>query len=165
MKRYYEATTESNLYKDYMDYLDNVKKVNELVNKFTKEFNIESQEYATQGTTLYIEPTENDLLKYKNVLSLYGNGLYKFKGNSKVAKTWNKYLENENIEVKNKPRVPIYFNSFGYRMFSNLFSIDGKVYCSLELVDENFEEVPKGMVEMKASEFYKIIEDNNNEAL
>lgn len=54
MRRYYEVTDKSNLYKDYMGYLENVKAVNELVNKFTEENKIESQEYATQGTDLYI---------------------------------------------------------------------------------------------------------------
>lgn len=165
MRRYYEVTNKSNLYKDYMNYLENVKAINDSVNKFTEENNIESQKYATQGVDLYIEPTENDMTKYKNVLSEYGNGLYKFKGNSKLAKAWKKSLENNNLEVKNKPKVPIYFNSFSYRMLSNLFSIEGRVYCSLELVDEIFEEVPKGMSEMKASEFYKIIEDHNNQVM
>lgn len=105
------------------------------------------------------------MLKYKNVLSVYGNGLYKFKGNSKLAKAWKKLLADNNLEVQRKPRVPIYFNSYAHRMSSNLFSIEGKVYCSLELVDTNFEEVPENMIEMKASEFYKIVEDNNNQAL
>jgi len=165
MKRYYEVTNKSNLYKDYMGYLDNVKLVNELVKDFMDKNNIQSESYATDKTDLYIVPTENDMLKYKNVLSSYVDELYKFKGNSKIAKTWKKSLEDNNLEVQRKPKVPIYFNSYSYRSLSNLFSIDGKVYCSLELVDKDFDEVPEGMIEMKASEFYKIIEDNNNQVM
>lgn len=165
MKRYYEVTDKSNLYKDYMGYLENVKAVNGLVKDFTNKNNIESESYATDKTDLYIEPTENDMTKYKNVLSSYGNGLYKFKGNSKIAKAWKKELEDNSLEVQRKPKVPIYFNSWSYRISSSVFSIDNKVYCSLELVDQDFDEVPEGMIEMKASEFYKIIEDHNNQAL
>jgi hypothetical protein len=165
MKRYYEVTDKSNLYKDYMGYLDNVNAVNSLIKDFTNKNNIESESYATDKTDLYIEPTENDITQYKNVLSLYGDGLYKFKGNSKIAKAWKKALEDNNLEVQRKPKVPIYFSSWGYRMSSNLFSIEGRVYCSLELVDQDFEEVPEGMIEMKASEFYKIVEDHNNQVM
>lgn len=165
MKRYYEVTNKSNLYKDYMAYLDNVKLVNDLVKDFMNENNIVSENYATDKADLYIEPTENDMLKYKNVLSVYGDGLYKFKGNSKIAKAWKKSLEDNNLEVQRKPKVPIYFNSWSYRILSKLFSINGKVYCSLELVDQDFDEVPEEMIEMKASEFYKIIEDNNGQAM
>lgn len=165
MKRYYEVTEKSNLYKDYMNYLNNVKLVNDLVKDFMDKNNIQSESYATNKTDLYIEPTVDDALRYKNVLSEYGNGLYKFKGNSKIAKSWKKALEDSNLKVQRKPKVPIYFNSWSYRILSKLFSIDGKVYCSLELVDQDFDEVPEGMIEMKASEFYKIIEDNNNLAL
>jgi heat shock protein HspQ len=165
MKRYYEVTEKSNLYKDYMNYLGNVKLVNDLVKDFTNKNNIESESYATDKTDLYIVPTENDMSKYKNVMSAYVDGLYKFKGNSKIAKAWKKTLEDSKLEVQRKPKVPIYFNSWSYRILSKLFSLDGKVYCSLELVDQDFDEVPEGMIEMKASEFYKIIEDNNNKVM
>ena len=123
MKRYYEVTDKSNLYKDYMDYLDNVKLVNDLVKEFINKNNIESENYTTDKADLYIEPTENDMLKYKNVLSLYGDGLYKFKGNSKIAKAWKKALEDNSLEVQRKPKVPIYFNSWSYRILSKLHTL------------------------------------------
>ncbi|WFR64172.1 hypothetical protein P9222_08345 [Paenibacillus amylolyticus] len=58
-----------------------------------------------------------------------------------------------------KPYVPFYFRGFGGgRIRSRLFEIDGTVYCSLDPFEGD---PPEGFVEMKASEFFKVIEDQN----
>jgi len=52
----------------------------------------------------------------------------------------------------------LYFNVYGSTS-SRLFAIGDKVYCSFKS-EYNFTN-PEGFIELKASEFFKIVEDEN----
>ncbi len=158
MEKYFIVTEDSPLYKDYNDWMDNTQQLHILVKLFLPVNNIEADHYGYYGDNLCIVPTDNDLNNFKNVLSKdLGNGLRPFKSNSKIQKSWEKILSEGNIEKKSKPYVPMYFSHCSGKMNSRLFDIDNVVYCSFKQND-NYE-TPKGMIEIKASKFWEIIEN------
>jgi len=157
MERYFIVTEESELHKDWFEYKENRSRVRELIHEFNQANNIESESYFVTDTAFYIVPTDKDKENFGQVLALpINDGLQKFKGNSKVAKAWVKTLKEAGIRIKHKPRLIFYISPEGGRYRSRLFEIDGIVYCS---IDPCQEKTPHGFKEIKASEFFKVIED------
>jgi len=160
MEKYYIVTEESSLHHDYMSFLENGKKVNELVKAFMKKHQIETRFYAPSDEKLYIQPSEIDVQKFNSILTKpLENGLRAFKKNSTIGKDWINTLKENNIKVSHKPFVPMYFTGVYGHLRTRLFQIEGTVYCSIEGEFRHLD-TPKGMEEIKASEFFKIIEDN-----
>lgn len=158
MERYFIVTEKSSLHKEWFDYLENRKAVNDLVKQFVENNGIESQEYYVDSESIYIVPTEKDEEAFGNKLGAAVNeGLRKFKASSKVGKAWVQALKDANLNVMHKPRVIWYFKSLGGRFRSRIFDQNGILYCSLEPCAD---ETPKGFEEIKASEFFKIIEES-----
>jgi len=167
MERYFEVTKQSNLYNQYMEYKDNQEVMHNISKEFMDTQGIETNEYANQSDKFYIVPTEKDLDKFsKSLCKSVGEGLMAFKTNSKVGKTWVKALEEKQVKIKYKPYVGRSFRNCMGKNRSRIFAIDSVVYCSFEN-EYDFEDTPEGFVEIKASEFWKIVEDyegrNNNE--
>ena len=81
-----------------------------------------------------------------------------FKKNSEVSKMWIGLVKD--IENFDKPRLLFYFNLIGHRWKERLFHIGDKLYCSIESDGEV--STPDFVIEMKASEFYKVIEEEEN---
>jgi len=161
MERYFIVTEKSSLHKSWFEYLDNKNAINELVKAFMEEQGIESTEYYVDNESIYIVPTENDKEKFGRVLgSATNEGLCKFKKSSKIGKAWISALETNDLHVIHKPMVIWYFKGVGGRFRSRIFDQDGVLYCSLEPCHG---ELPEGFVEMKASEFFKVIEDLETE--
>lgn len=160
MEKYFIVTEKSDLHKDYLDYRENSRLINEHYKEFAKENDIEAEEYCPSNKYLHIIPTEKDLERFDKVLlKPTGQGLRSFKLNSKIAKNWAKSLTEKGLKVLSKPYIPFYFrNGFG-RSRTRIFNIGEAVYCSYE-ADRNNIECPEGFIEIKASEFYKIIENN-----
>jgi len=161
MEKFFIVTEQSSLHKDYFDWKENIEQVRILVNKFFKTNGIETTQYGFYGDNLCIVPTENDLKKFNNVLGKdTGDQLRPFKGNSKINKLWVKTLNENSVERKRKPYVPMYFPFHGGgKMSSRLFDVDDVVYCFYKN-NRDFD-TPENMIEIKASEFYKIIEDHD----
>jgi hypothetical protein len=160
MEKYFIVTEESSLYGDFMAYKENLRMVNELVKKFMEKHGIETSYYSPTTEKLYIQPTENDIQKFDSVLAKpVEGGLRAFKKNSLIGKDWCNRLKEANLKVLHKPFVPFYFRrALGGYYQTRLFEIDGTVYCSIN-ANYTHLEATKGMVEMKASEFFRIIED------
>lgn len=159
MEKFFIVTKESSLNKEYLEYQNNVKEVNEYVKKFMEAEGIESKEYSLSENKFYIVPTSNDLEKFNKVLSKpLDNGLRAFKGNSKISKAWERYLESNKFKILHKPYVGVYFRGFGTCKY-RLFNIGDVLYCSFEC-DYDFSS-PTGFIEIKASEFYRAIEEHN----
>lgn len=158
MERYFTVTEESSLYKDWFDYQKNAADVNAVVKSFMNKHNIGSNKYYAADDAIFIIPTAADNETYKTVLcSPLENGLRKFRTTSKIGKAWVNELKAANLKVVRKPMVIMYFRSFkGGKYRSRIFDQDGCLYCSIDPVDGD---PPKGFVEMKASEFYKIVEE------
>lgn len=160
MEKFFIVTEKSGLNSEYWEYQKNTKELNQYVKKFMETFSIEAQEYSVSEDKFYIVPTDNDVDRFGKILSkALSNGLRAFRGNSKIIKEWKSYLKVNNVIMLNKPFAGIYFRGFG-RCMSRLFHIDNILYCSYEC-EYDFN-APEGFTEIKASEFYKAIEDHND---
>lgn len=162
MEKYFIVTEKSDLYKEYFNYKDNAKLVRDHYKEFKKENDIEAKEYYATNGYLYIVPTQNDLERFDSFLKVpLKNGLRAFKANSKINKTWIKSLEEKGLKVLDKPFLPFCFRTLYGSTRTRLFNIDKTIYCSIE-AEIDINECPEGFIEIKASEFYKIIEENSN---
>jgi hypothetical protein len=163
MEKYYTVTEECSLHKAWFGYKENKARVNELFKHFKEQTGFESSEYYVTDHEIYIIPTEKDVETFGSVLCApINDGLRKFRTTSKVGKAWVKALDDASLKVETKPMVILYFRSFGGgRYRSRIFDLNGNLYCSIDPVDG---EAPKGFVEMKASEFFGIIEESEKEA-
>ena len=160
MEKYYTVTEECSLHKDWFDYKENADQVNEVYKGFKDQVGVESKEYYVTDREVYIVPTEKDNEMFGSVLCTPINGLRKFRTTSKVGKVWVKALKDAGLEVKRRPMPIIYFRSFGGGSYkTRLFEQDGKLFCSIDPADGK---EPEGFVEIKASEFFKIIEESEN---
>lgn len=158
MERYFIATEESELRKDYFDYLEKGRIMDEHVKKFFAKHGIESKQYIPGSERLCIIPTDADAKKFEKSLTKPVNGISAFKKNSAINKDWLNSLREAQLAIPYKPVVGVYFaNIFGH-FKTRLFKVNDTVYCS---IDPEYEitETPKGFIEIKASEFYKVIED------
>lgn len=168
MKRYFQVTDQSDLYNEYMEYKNSEKVMHTFSQLFMNAQGIETDSFAYQGDTFYIIPTEKDLEKFGNSLCKpLANNLRAFKANSIIGKAWVKLLEVKQIKIVHKPHVGFSFKNCLGKNRSKIFAIDSIVYCSFEN-EYDFNDTPEGFVELKASEFWKIVEDyegrNKNES-
>ena len=158
MERYFEVMPESGLHKEWFEYKENALAVRKLANSFFNQKNIGATEYYAADDAIYIVPTDEDKENFKSVLlKPLENGLCQFRKSSKINKAWVQALKDAELSVDRKPMVILYFRFGGGRYKSRLFDQGEKLYCSIDPADG---EPPEGFVEMKASEFYKIVEDN-----
>jgi len=159
MENYYEVTKQSPLHKEYMDYIVSDKIMREISHEFLSNNNINTKEYASTKDTFYIIPNEKDIEDFGKLLNKeLENGLRAFKAKSKIGKAWKDAFKEKGIQPLHKPMLMLYFNVYGETQ-SRLFAIEDKIYCSFKS-EHNFEN-PEGFIELKASEFYKIVEDEN----
>ena len=159
MERYFIVTEQSKLRKDWFAYKENREKVIELYKQYTVQAEIESREYYVSDDEIYIIPTEKDSTKFLPFLcNPINDGLCKFKASSKIAKGWIKALKDADLKVQQKPMVILYFKSFGGKYRSRVFDHNDVVYCSIDPYEG---ESPEGFIEIKASEFFKIVEETN----
>ena len=162
MENCFIVTEQSELHKDYYDYRENVKMVDNIVKGLMDKYNINTKWYYVDKFGFAIEPTEKDIELFDKMLKLpLENGVRFFKKNSKVHKDWLNLLKSNKFNVLHKPRVGSYFDNLYGKFQSRLFNVDEVLYCS---VDTNMDdlECPDGMVRIKTSEFYKVVEDNTN---
>lgn len=159
MEKYYEVTEAHNLHGDYFRWIENSNVTNEIVKEFMAAHEIEARKYYAANDALYIVATDKDKENFKSSLTKnHSNGLYKLKGNSKINKQWLKLLKSKNHKILQRPNVIFYMPlSQGGRFSSRLFDQDGRLYCSFDPAPET---TPEGFIEMKASEFFKIIEED-----
>jgi hypothetical protein len=156
MEKYFIVTEQSKLHKEYYEYKNSDKKLHKIVKEFMQKYEIETNGYAHRDQTFYIEPTEKDLEKFNKVLCKpLENGLRAFKATSKIAKNWVETVEQ--VKPVSKPYVGFCFKNCLGKIRSRLFDIDEVVYCSFS--SEYEIDIPEGFTEIKASEFFKVIED------
>lgn len=166
MEERFFTVTKSNLGKDYISFRNNTIELNKIVVEFFKSNNIETTLYGMKNynlmTHLYIEPTKADIENFGTVLTK-GNGLRAFKENSKISKSFNEFIKEKGMNVEEKPSVGRYVEMFLGGYSSRLFAIDDVVYTSIDLKNGAYKEyfVPEGFEEIKASEFFKAIEDHD----
>jgi len=159
-EKFFIITDESPYHKEYMDYKQNIKDVNEFLKKFMVEHEIQTTEYAPNDTTLWIVPKGDDKEKLKSQLKANSYGeLFAFKKNSVIGKAWISERKAVGLNVLQKPFVPFFFNNCCGHSRSNIFAIGETVYLQFEAEGEI--DTPKGFTEIKGSEFYNVVEDYN----
>jgi hypothetical protein len=157
MERFFEVTAASSLHKEWFEYKENDRRVRERFKKFAGEQGISANEYYVADDSVFIVPTETDKEKFGNaLLRPLGNGLCQFRKASKVSKAWVQGLKDADLRVISKPMLFWHFKSIQGKFQSRLFDQDGKVYCSMSPCKED--DTPEGFVELKGSEFYKVME-------
>ncbi|TCU69647.1 hypothetical protein EV204_1084 [Tissierella praeacuta] len=160
MEKFYIAEEDSKLRKDYLSYKEQSEQVRLIMKDFLTSHGIESKKYYVNKNTIAVVATNNDKEVFQRQLKKKDKeGLFFFKVNSKVHKDWIKLIESTGLEIPNKPIMWDYFTSFYGRIATRLLDIDGQVYCSMK-AEGDFEPKDK-LTEIKASEFFKTIEDYN----
>lgn len=164
-EKYFIVTEANPLHNDYKAYRNNSKLINEHVKQFCQSHGIKAEEYVANNDSFYIVATNEDKINFKSSLGkAVEQGIYPFKKNSKIGKAWVESLKEKKLKVLHRPMVGMYFRNAYGRHRSRLFEFEGNVYCSFE--SESGEvNVPEGMKEIKASEFFKVIEDSEKVAV
>lgn len=165
MERFFKVLKSNSIYNEYFKWWDNRKKQKEQWGIFREKHGIET-DYFSPCYDLYIIPTNNDLKKFENDFykKEYPSGLKKFKKSSTIQKDWQKLCET-NIKIIHKPSIIFDFCLVG-KMTTRLFHYNDELYCSINYnsdlnINDTF--VPSGYEEIKGSEFYKIIEQIEEE--
>lgn len=151
--KYFRIKEGSELYKDYFAYESDKKKIVAAFNEVREKYGIETHGFYPSKKYFRIVPTENDDKKFADLLKKTNYG--EFKRNSEISKAWIELAKD--IEHMNKPKLIFYFRELGHHWKERIFDINGVLYCSIESDGEV--SVQDFSEEMKASEFYKIIEE------
>lgn len=132
-------------------------KINDAFKEFSEKHDIETNRYYQRTDLLRISPTENDIEKFRNQLKV-DNETFKVK--SAMNKEWVELCKANGLTTPERPSWELMrlVGTSLWRFRSRLFSLNDKVYGSLE-IDGSFELPKEDFVELKASEFYKIIEE------
>ncbi len=155
MNKYFEIKPGCTLYQDYFAYKEDWSKVVKAFEKVCERFGIESRSLHINKDKFWIEPTEADSEKFSGMMKKTNFG--EFKKNSEPNKMWCDLVKD--IDHFKKPKLIFYFNLLGHRWWKErLFHIGEKLYCSIKSDEEVL--TPNFAIEMKASEFFKIIEDH-----
>lgn len=157
MEKFYIVEKDSQLAKDYLEYLASSEKFTNVFKNFARENNIETDEFYLSTKRLWINPKGQD---YKNFGNSFLKGeLGKFKVDSPLNRKWVELCKENNLSaIIYRPYLPLYFDVFEGKCSSRLFKINDIIYCSFSL-DKDFK-TPSGLKEIKGSEFYKAIEDD-----
>lgn len=158
MEKYFTIKPNSQLYKDYFNYLEDLKTNANLFDVFAKEHGIEASSFIPYKKHLVIIPTEKDKDKFRSDFTqeYLDCGARQFKVRSSVGKAWTNVMSD--IKPARKPNYFGLIRVYG-RYYERLFHIDKILYGSLS-ADTDFD-LHDCMDEIKASEFYKIVEDYN----
>lgn len=154
MEKYYKIPKEHRIYKMYMDYKNMANRINKAFIEFEKEWGIETQQYCQTTDRLYICPTDNDTEKFGEYFKKGCPG--EFKKTSAPSKAWVGKCKELNLETPYIPSLPWEFGIYGSSR-QRIFMIDDVLYASIST--ENDFKALKGLEEIKASEFFKVIED------
>lgn len=161
MEKFYTIPKTHSLAKDYKSFQQNMSKINNLYIEFAKENGIETTTAFAIADRLEIEPTKNDIVNFKShFLSGY---VGKFKKTSPLCKKWIALCkENKLTNHKlTKPFVSFYFDRLFERNSYRLFIHNDTLYCWFEC-SSDFDN-PNGFIEIKGSEFYKVLEEANSQ--
>lgn len=154
MEKYYIVTSDSLIFKGYMDYREMSEKVNCAFKEFAEEYGFETHEYYQSVQRLHICPTDSDTERFGKCFKKDTPGL--FKKNTPQARAWVNKCQALGLKTACKPYLGFEFRIYG-RSRSRLFMIKDILYASFG-TDCDFKD-PVGFKEIKASEFFKVIEE------
>lgn len=156
MIKYFIITHEK--YKqEYEKYRRDFEKFNNIFDIMQKEFGIETTRYYPTLDMFGIDPTPADLEKFKSDMKKEKEF---FKKNSKQSKRWVELIKEHNITCNHVPEMTWDYIDIGCgRVRSSVVEIKSVIYGTLEY-DKDFV-LPEGFNEIKASEYHRILEENN----
>ncbi|APC82195.1 hypothetical protein [Clostridium botulinum] len=176
MEKAFIVSKESELFKDIEKYKKLRNKQRKFINKFFEENGIEANQYRVSGDgfcnvpfekyeetiTLCIIPTDKDKEKFSKVLNKPDERyLQAFRKTSKIAKDFRKQIVDEHIVINlYQPRMSDYFESIGfYGCGFTLFEHKNIMYLRVNSEFLKEDDIPKGLTEIRLSEFYKVREE------
>lgn len=149
---YYEVNSNSPLFEDYFKWLEDYEKMREGIINFKKEHSIKGDTFMIAEGKLWVDVSLNKQFS-DQFGKIESQGHSPFKKASLIGKAFTK----SGIKKADKPFVPFYFKNPVGRSQTRLFDQNGKLYTQYSTEFE-VEETPKGFIPIKASEFYKILE-------
>lgn len=158
MEKFYIVSNDSVLGEKYLEYLEAVNKITDLFRDFAIRNNIHTSLFYPSVTRLWIDPDAEDIKNFANGFISDTPG--KFKLRNPLNKEWVSLCkENGLTEDAHKPYVPFYFTFGCFKCRWRLFDLDNVIYCTFS--SEGDFNAPAGLTEIKASEFYSIMESKN----
>lgn len=152
---FYEVNSDSTLFCDYFKWLTDYEKMRNGVVAFKKEYGIAGDTFMIDEGKLWVDVSLN-----RQFSDQFGKvecqGHSPFKKTSSIGKAFTK----ANIKKASKPFVPFYFKNPVGRSQTRLFDQDGKLYVQYS-TEYEVEDTPKGFTPIKASEFYKVMEQKD----
>lgn len=152
MDKYFEIKSDCALYKAYFAHKEDEPKIVSALKAVCEKFGVETKEFYIKKDRFWIVPTTGDREKFAGMMKKTNDG--EFKKNSEVSKMWFGLVKD--IEHFEEPELLFYFDLIGHTWKEVLFHSGEKLYCSIESDKEVL--TPDFAIEMKASEFYRIIE-------
>ncbi len=158
MEKFFTIKPDSQLYTDYFQYLEDLQSNASIFDDFASKHEIGSHKFIPYKKYLVILPTERDKDKFAQDFTqqYFDNGGRQFKVRSEIGKDWISVMND--IKPARKPGY-FYLISLVGHFSERLFHIGDTLYGSLR-ADSEFN-LHSCMEEIKASVFYKLIEDYN----
>lgn len=161
MEKYYEVTPAANLHNAFVAHENYINTLIGVFGKFAEEHGIETSKFSPSVERLQIVPTAADAEKFDSQL-IHNKKfceLGTFKILSPMAKAWREACEAAGYSqsvIDPRLLLPGTFNvcKIRYRLFREK---DGVIYCSVD--SEQQFDTPEGFKELKASEFYRRMEE------
>lgn len=150
---YMTVSPDSPLYRDYFMWLSDYKKVKEIYGEIREKYGIESLQVYPYDNKFMIVPTQTDKEKFKKFLLKDGKT---FRKNCEISKVWIQSVKG--IKFIKKPAPAFYFAEWIGNTTSRLFAVGDVLYCSIN-AEHELNKIPSWANVMKASEFYKVMED------
>lgn len=156
MEKFYIVPEGTKLHRDFTAWEACEKELVEAAKIVMESNGMETTQFVPGADKLGIVPTQADLEKFgPQLCKTEKSGVVFFKKNSAVNKEW--LEKTEKVQWHRKPFMVCYFSKTWGRSSSRLFRIGGTIYCSLDC-NADFEPL-EPFQEIKASEFWKVIED------
>ena len=180
MERSFIVSEESKYLKSYSNYIEMTNQQKKFVFDFLKEKEIEAKSYILRGDgfmncsfdeynqsdiKLSIDPTENDLIKFKKMLTKPSGSynLCTFKKNSAIGKELAQRCVDEKVIINlNQPRIGDYFKSLEHGICAYSYQIlpyNDKFYAKITSEYLKSDDTPEGFTEIELSEFLRINAD------
>ena len=158
MEKFYTVTKESPVYEQYYNAEKFKFTIGRLFTDFAQKHGIVTTRFRPNCERLMIDPTTEDWDKFGDQMRTKPEGSFKLKSPLNIE--WVKLCKDNGLHTVTSPFLPMVFHTYGKSWF-RLFDVGGILYCTFE--SQSKFETPIGFVEMKASDFYKIMEDNSVE--
>lgn len=157
MERYFEIVKGCKMYEDFFKWIDETEKIRKIYNDFSNTYGIEAEQFLPTKSRLFIVPTEKDKDKFfMDFTRDYGEkGLRQFRCNSDIGRYWKRAVAD--MPIPHKPHYLQYGFALYDKYTERLFNVGGKLYGSI-CTQSNAFKLTDWMKEMKASDFFKIIE-------